>query len=362
MARAFRPSRIAHLLTLYQWQKVLQVILRVLSFWSLYLTQFIGSCKGSKTRGICGGSFVSLSRVIQVLRIFVKILEEDLIFPCSADSIKDSDSRPSIRSLTKAPAVEETLPRMTRTISRTSNLTTKSTASRRLASTMALFQNDTRNSVSPDVTASSVTYLPEITDLLDPRDHTQLKNAWESMLHTRFLAPGLLSVLQFYFSAEFDEVQTYPVVRVILPPNSQLTFDDPSDSRTRSRSTSLTSKLMSPSSTHTSQIPAWNTPSLTSMDVDVPGYGSNTSQTQTLSAVTTTSWAPMHLAKVLSTIQGCKEEIWAEYKLSGGQLWTEDNVNEDGLRREFMAAWDNWEKYGFHLLFCSAFILTIQQK
>lgn len=158
------------------------------------------------------------------------------------------------------------------------------------------------------------------------------------------MASGLLSVLQFYFSAEFEEVQTYPVVRIILPPNSQLTFDDEYHTHHRVRSYSVPTKLGAAGAC----ISKSGGPQavLRDSDVALPGYGLKREEMQGPGHVLTSSWASMHLAKVLSTVQGCKEAMWIEYQeladIEGdGGLDDEKTVE---LRKEFLAAWSHWER------------------
>jgi hypothetical protein len=187
-----------------------------------------------------------------------------------------------------------------------------------------------------------------MSDLLDPRDHSRLKAAWDEMLHKRFLAPGLLSVLHFYFSAEFEEVQSHPAIRVVLPSNSRMTFESSGSSSGRNRSTSVSSKLAVTTPVQESR---W-TGSLElsgSCDCNVDGYGPLRQEGTSSGSILTSSWSAMHLSKVFSTVKGCKEAMWPEYRDLDGPVVDEEQILE--LRKEFLAAWEHWERWATYLSF-----------
>ncbi|KAI0685514.1 hypothetical protein BC835DRAFT_1421158 [Cytidiella melzeri] len=280
-----------------------------------------------------------LQEVARVLKpgAFVEIVEEDLIFPASADTVKEIGPRTSMRKL--RPLLIPTPQEQTNRASRTSNISMKSPS--RLASTMARFHSDSRPLPEPEIRVSSPYPRPTISELLDPRDHSKLKAAWDNMLHKRFLAPGLLSVLQFYFSAEFESVQSHPPIRIVMPLNSQMTFDGGKSLSIRTRSTSVSSKLgIATATSPAPQTPITPTVS-SSSENGIEGYGPRREDTQVLEPVITTSWAAMHLSKVFSTVQGCKEAIWPEYKELEGPVDDEEKVLM--LRKEFLASWAHWE-------------------
>lgn len=172
------------------------------------------------------------------------------------------------------------------------------------------------------------------------------------MLHKRFLAPGLLSVLHFYFSAEFEDVQSHPAVRIVLPTNSRMTFGDEwlKSSRTRSLSIasklSISSKLNIPGSAILQLPQSPTTPTVfSSLEHGIEGYGPNRQEGQVSGPVITSSWAAMHLSKVFSTVQGCKEAMWPEYRDLDGSFEDDEEENALELRKEFLAAWEHWERY-----------------
>lgn len=278
--------------------------------------------------------------------LHVQILEEDLIFPAGNDSIKHTEFRPSTTQT--RPLLDLYIPQTdgTSTSSKASNSSlSKSPTTSRFTSAKARFhtETDSRQSPNPEIRVSSPYPLLSISDLLDPRDHSKLKAAWDAMLHKRFLPPGLLSVLHFYFSAEFEDVQSHPAIRIVMPSNSQMTFDDGLSS-TRGRSLSLSSAVSAVSKA--SYIPAvpvvWN-----SSDYGIDGYGLKRGDVPVTGPVLTTSLAAMHLSKVVSTVRGCKEAIWPEYIELEGPLEDDDKMAE--VRKEFLAAWDHWERYA-HLV------------
>lgn len=171
--------------------------------------------------------------------------------------------------------------------------------------------------------------------VLDPRDHSKLKKAWNNMLDRRFLTSGLLAVLPFYLSAEFVDVQGKTAINVPLPPNSVYVPEDDTPSSpgifpSRKRSNTLQSIA------------------------SVLDHSASPDPTELLAAdcasnyrarsrsVTTTSWASMHLAKTVSLLQGCKEAIWEEYRQLDCDLVTHQSLNVK--RAEFLTSWSNWEK------------------
>ncbi|KAJ6513169.1 hypothetical protein C8R45DRAFT_1059467 [Mycena sanguinolenta] len=127
-----------------------------------------------------------------------------------------------------------------------------------------------------------------------PRDHTRLKTAWDAMLSRRFLAPSLITVLPFYLSSCFGNVQTYHSLQIHLPPSSKGPVNG-------SRS--------SGDSEDTDTLFDRNAPSLGDAD-QYSIYSKSTRSSQR----TIPFWGPMHLAKTVNTVSACKEAIWTEYK------------------------------------------------
>ncbi|KAI0091190.1 S-adenosyl-L-methionine-dependent methyltransferase [Irpex rosettiformis] len=278
-----------------------------------------------------------LQEVTRVLKpgAFVEIVEEDLIFPASGDSIKETGT-PVTRRL--KPLLEPSLQEQNGSngTSRTSNTSIKSPSV--IASTLARFHNDSPQQTTTEVRPSSPFPRPTISELLNPRDHSILKAAWDEMLHKRFLAPGLLSVLHFYFAAEFEEVQTHPTVRILLPPNSRMTFSSVNHNRGRSTSISTTLDGVTVAISHVPGSPRSVVWSLS--DYAINGYGPRREDAQGSSPVVTASWSAMHLSRAFSTVQGSKDAVWLEYK----ELAEPSEDDPDELYQEFLASWAHWER------------------
>lgn len=187
-------------------------------------------------------------------------------------------------------------------------------------------------------------------DLLPhPQDHTRLEAAWEAMLSRRFLCPNLLSVLPFYISSSFVDVQTRPPLKIPLPPNS-IPGQPSSHGTTPRASNQITPDIVAflDSESSPSQKPAAG---------DVPPNNTRIMPPET----------SMHLAKTVQTVAGCKEAIWTEYE----KLYSEDVLpfvtrttrpeavqaqsTKPSSREAFEADWTNWELWVlavFHTVFC----------
>jgi len=170
--------------------------------------------------------------------------------------------------------------------------------------------------------------VPDYEALLHPQDHNKLKQAWNNMLFNRFLATRLVSAIQLYLSSEFGNVQTHPPLQVPLPPNSD--------------SISASSELLPglPPSPYENipevYVDLRPQPIRNSTDSSNGDAASQTSRQS--NPMTMSSWAPMHLARTVSLIEGCRDSIWEEYK----QIDSNNGVEAVNTRYEFEAAWSNW--------------------
>lgn len=167
----------------------------------------------------------------------------------------------------------------------------------------------------------------------DPRDHTKLKDAWDLMLRKRSLAPQITSVLPMYLPMTFAHVRALPPLRVPLPP----------ESITHSRAESTI-----PEEEYDSEEDAYR----------ITGQQSPTSENlQPSSANAIKSWGPMHLARVVCNIRGCKEAIWEAYRelfqgefspppvvRSARKKDIDSGSSTDAMRDIFEIAWSNWER------------------
>lgn len=204
-----------------------------------------------------------------------------------------------------------------------------------------------RSPLSPSSSTNTFTSTHEtsadVDDITDPRDHSNLKEAWEAMLTDKFLATNLLSVLPFYLSSTFVDVRTNPPLKVVLPPNSHLqqipqrrSGDSASSDWTISDSIYDGRSCPSTRSTHSGN----------SLDFDEP------------QCPFSSTWIPMHLARTVRTVQGCKEAIWEQYKkLHSGHMVTNTTRIKNIIpqaaspREAFEAEWASWEKSVEHGFF-----------
>ncbi|KAJ7227287.1 S-adenosyl-L-methionine-dependent methyltransferase [Mycena pura] len=297
-----------------------------------------------------------VSRVMQCDGV-LEIIEEDLIFPCAPP-------RPSRKHL--APLNTDFSPRDRKNSSappsafssRSSMFSDQSSVPdspdeyrvQKKPSLPTLSESTSTDSYSllridihgsPEVALSRRdTLSPSDTDLLDsdqdghPQDHTRLKTAWDAMLSRRFLTASVTTVLPFYLSSFFENVQTHPALQMSIPPGSLVP-----DSGSRSSGDSFADTFVD------------LTPSFKRLsDVDTHSIKSTGSSQRTVPY-----WGRMHLAKTVSTVSACKEAIWEEYeKLYPGDLPpvglktmrpkdTRFLPLKNSPREAFETDWGNWE-------------------
>lgn len=248
------------------------------------------------------------------------MIEEDLIFP-SGQAPREDHSLP-------LPADVESEPTLPGNISKSSLSSTYSSSSSSNRFTPGLLPfpapstsgGSTRRSVRDD-----------FADLLDPRDHSRLSDAWEEMLHRRFLTSRLLSVLPFYLSSPFVDVQTHPTLRVLLPQNSRLGYDSGGASNTRNMDFDM-SNLFLELQDHSLRLS------------ESRADGSSLRSGQSAGA-TTSALASLHLARAVQIIRGCKEKIWEVYMAAS--LSKPESRSRNYLFEQFKAEWTNWERSAF---------------
>ncbi|KAF5367526.1 hypothetical protein D9758_003609 [Tetrapyrgos nigripes] len=174
-----------------------------------------------------------------------------------------------------------------------------------------------------------------------PQDHSKLKAAWDAMLSHRFLAPRVVTVLLFYLSSCFVDVKSHPSLHIPLPPNSGV--GPPTQSQRTSRGRSDTFNPIQ-------QFELQKTTDGRRSDEESPP------ESPTSASHRQSTWAPMHLAKVVKTVQACKEAIFDEYeKLHSADLPPVQLTSpKDGrklivsstkssTREIFEREWLNWE-------------------
>lgn len=215
--------------------------------------------------------------------------------------------------------------------SRTSKLA-KSSSTRLVAS---LFPTDSVSSQGsgddPFETAPEPTRIDYL-EVLDPKNHSKLKAAWDSLLQKRFLPRGLLSVLQFYFTAEFDELHSFPTLQIPLPPNTRLYEAEPPKEHDKRTPTLATYDNLA--------LGSLAAPSDMLPDPVLEAYHGSPNVNVAGSVVCST-WAAMHLGRMVSLVQGCQDAIWEEYKTL--EVPSQTHHAESDLKDEFQAAWLNWE-------------------
>lgn len=144
-----------------------------------------------------------------------------------------------------------------------------------------------------------------------PQDHTRLKTSWDAMLAGRFLSPKVVAVIPFYLTASFVDTKSYAPLVIPLPPNSG---NIPSLRSYQS--------LGSLHPHHRERLPSNNFFDVEfELDFDVSSFSSLSNKADARSfrssiryTPQTSAWGPVHMVKAISTVGGCKEAIWDEYK------------------------------------------------
>ncbi|KAF7794797.1 hypothetical protein EIP86_005939 [Pleurotus ostreatoroseus] len=299
--------------------------------------------------------FQEVSRIMKPGAV-LEIMEEDLLFPCGgtfrpreirAVVVNEPTSETSFSSspTAKSPKASHSSLPFPGNRSPTSHTAKSPQRKARPLEKESSGSSITSNSSTPPsmealLDANERLEKLEFDVVLDPRDHSKLKRAWNNMLDRRFLTSGLLAVLPFYLSAEFVDVQIRTGVNVSLPPNSVYVPDDdksPSASPalfpSRQRSNTLQS-IASVLDQSASRDPPPTPTELLAAD-------SATNYRARSRSVTTSSWASMHLAKTVNLLQGCKEAVWEEYSRFPCDFVTHQSLNI--TRSEFLVAWSDWE-------------------
>lgn len=278
-------------------------------------------------------------------------MEEDLIFPSGHTPKPPKDVRLVIpRETTSELSLSTSPPKPSPSPTSPSALTSKSVTSlatkspRRSPKPLKEVKESSNSTLGSGSYTSSIPVSTELEELdfeelLDPRDHSKLKTAWDKMLDKRFLTSGVLAVLPFYLSAEFADVQIKTALNVPLPPNSVYvpTEDDtrsPFIPPTRARSNTLRSIASVLDETTVNEPPD---------PAELLAADCASNYRERSRSVTTSSWASMHLAKTVSHLQGCKEAVWEEYSKLGCSFVSDPPINI--IRAEFQTAWSDWERY-----------------
>lgn len=160
------------------------------------------------------------------------------------------------------------------------------------------------------------------------------------MLSEKFLATNLLAILPFYLSSIFVDVRTNPPLKVVLPPNSVVQKTPPKRESGDSSSSDWTIS--------DSAYDRRSCLSMRTVDIDEP------------QCPFSSTWIPMHLAKTVRTVQGCKEAIWEQYKNIFSGLVVSNSGRPGSIvpqvaspREAFEQEWASWEKSVGRDLLCA---------
>ncbi|CAA7266949.1 unnamed protein product [Cyclocybe aegerita] len=295
---------------------------------------------------------------------FLEITEEDLIFPSASTLLQSSEFASPPSPSHHLPVADMFKSRSSTLYERSSSSPERSTLSSTSASTQdgnfsarfSVFLHGHGHTMTSRHSSTSTLNVqsPPLTDPLNdtehPQDHTRLKVAWEGMLSTRFLSSKIISVIPFYLtSSSFVNTKAHPPLMVPLPPNSGSL---PTLKACRSMG-SLLDKDRSDQFFLDNMFDLAPSPLVKSSKTDPWTTRAPLSSTSRLSAP---AWGTMHLSKKMSTIRGCKEAIWEEYRerysrdVSQILLRTAPNDEDYSLqtqkyivRRAFEVDWKNWE-------------------
>ncbi|TFY81223.1 hypothetical protein EWM64_g2789 [Hericium alpestre] len=207
----------------------------------------------------------------------------------------------------------------------------------------------------------------------NPLDHSKLKAAWEEMLSERFLTSQVTSVLPLYLSTIFQDYRAIPSLDILLPPRGSSVAPLSNSGCRRfsdDGSASAVEQLVNPMLyRHLGQATVKEEPDTSSV------FTGSDAPYQFMS-----SWAPMHLARMVAMIKSCKENIWMTYEKLYGEgpavvdneevrvrqkeqpkgpqpgeelkpveekpkTIPKDKNDKTTTRDDFETAWFNWERY-----------------
>lgn len=251
----------------------------------------------------------------------IEVIEDDLIFP-SGRSPKENDSKSSVGSSTVL--YDDVYGGSTSSLSYTSTTSTYSSDRELLAAPPV------NTSSSMDSTSSAESSSPSASGngrFQNPHDHSKLMRAWHGMLDSRFITPSIISVLPFYLSAFFQDIQMMPTVHILLPPNTHQLTEGLLDSRFQFGDAGPGELYLDLKTDGT----RWSTDR-----ADNPAARSK----QQSKSATVSSRASIHLAKSVQMVRACKNAIRQVYlEEKGYGTEREENL----IREEFETAWANWE-------------------
>lgn len=166
---------------------------------------------------------------------------------------------------------------------------------------------------------------------IDPFDHSKLTRAWHEMLTSRWISSSITSVLPFYLSAIFQNFRALPALEIFIVPSPTL-CPISSDGRQQMIDPEPFRHLTHAAVKDDAELPVTWIPKGNAPPHHIPLH------------------APMHLARMVAIVIGCKEAIWATYN----KLYDKDHrpprlndkpgkVSVHTIREEFENHWLNWE-------------------
>ena len=280
-----------------------------------------------------------------------QIVDDDLIFPCGRSPQQAREEDRMSRSTGSQNAPHNGTMGNASTLSFTSSSSILSADNKVLSPTFssphptpppsAIVQSASMDSSSSQPREADQYTQKDPVSSVDKRDHSRLVKAWDAMLHNRFLAPQVSSVLPFYLSTCFSDIRMMPSLHILLPPSteqlnsSKESFDLPGQGSETPRDLA---ELYLSLSLHGNKI-----------SVD-RAAGASKAPKQPWKHATIASWASIHLARSLDTIRACKDAMWEAY-LEGRGFGDRPEADEGHLRDDFETAWQNWEVYVSQFMF-----------
>jgi len=270
----------------------------------------------------------------------IEMVEDDLIFPCGRSSRKarDDDRASQSTGSSKVAANDALASVSTLSFASSGGPSVQSSEHKLISPEPTPPPSAIAYSASMDSSQSQPRQADQYTQKdpernADKKDHTRLIKAWDAMLHNRFLAPQVSSILPFYLSTCFSDIRMMPSLHILLPPsteqlnNSKESFDLPGQGKETPEDLA---ELYLSLQLHGNKL-----------SVD-RAAGASKAPKQPWKHATIASWASIHLARSLNTIRACKEAMWDAY-LEGRGFGQRMEADEGHLRDDFETAWENWE-------------------
>lgn len=268
--------------------------------------------------------YVFLKEVNRIMKpgAVLEVIDEDLLFP----GHEPEGSGPGTQR--SYPPLELVDSRSTFTSSIRSVDIRTTTSSSLLSSRHS---DGSRHSNNSDSSFSS------LHDDFDPLDHSKLTRAWHEMLTSRWISASITSVLPFYLTAIFDTFRALPALEILMCPCPSLKSSSKHPSHQQMLDPEpfrhlVNATVKNDNDAHATWLPASEAP---------PHFVSSN--------------MPMHLARMVAIVSGCKEAIWGAYNKLYGldpksppiKARSDDEelykTTVHSVREEFERHWLNWE-------------------